>query len=109
MSEIQELEAKIAKLKRKEKFLADLKALKCPFCGGSMDYNVDFSSDFYGYEYDAKGKIFCTDCGCFVKEYESKHNNNHGDEYNMLEQFENLSYALATLERYANFHSHPQS
>ena len=102
MSEIQELEAKIAKLKCKDQFLADLKETKCPFCGGSLDYEVNFTGDFYGYEYDAKGKIFCTDCGCFGKEYESKHNNNHGDEYNMLEQFGELSSVLRTLKSYAN-------
>ena len=102
MSEIQELEAKIEKLKRKERFLADLKETKCPFCGGSLDYEVIFSGDFYGYKYDAKGKICCTECGCFGKEYESHNKDNHGDEYNMLEQFGELSSVLRTLKYYAN-------
>lgn len=101
MTEIQRLEAKIAELKRKEKFLNDLKEVKCPFCGGSLDYEVHFSKDFYGYEYDAKGKIFCTDCGCFGKEYETKHNANDGEENNMLEQFGELSDVLYILKRYA--------
>lgn len=102
MSEIQELEVKIAKLKCKEEFLADLKETKCPFCGGSLDYKVNFISDFYGYKYDAIGKIFCTKCGCFGKEYESNNNDNHGGEYNKLEQFEELSFVLRTLKNYAN-------
>lgn len=101
MSEIQELEAKIEKLKRKERFLADIKEVKCPFCGGSLDYEVNFSGDFYGYEYDAKGKVFCADCGCFGKEYESKHNCNYGSENNLLEQFGELSVVLRTLKDYA--------
>ena len=102
MTEIQELEAKIAKLKRKERFLADLKEIKCPFCGGSLDYKVNFTSDFYGYKYDAKGKICCTECGCFGKEYESHNWDDLGDEYNMLEQFGELSSVLQTLRYYVN-------
>lgn len=97
--EIRALEAKIVKLKRKERFLTDLKEVKCPFCGGSLDYEVRLNNDFYGYEYDAKGKIFCTNCGCFGKEYATKRNPNRGEPDNMLEQFKELAYILQILKR----------